>query len=130
QPGSFTVDPNPDEKSAAFNAYRAANVDSGEFVIRGGCQEEMAFIPGTVTGPFPLGCGTLRGGDLIAWYTTAWFDKYVKGDARADELLTSARWRDDAQEKAVALNSDGNAFSFYYRSRYDIGLAGGGRAVC
>jgi dienelactone hydrolase len=129
-PGVFTVDPNPDEKSAAFDAYRAANVDSGEMVIRGGCHEESAFIPGTVTGPWPLGCGTLRGGDLIAWYTTAWFDKYVKGDPSADSRLLTDRWRDDARGAAVDPNGDPNLFSFYFHSPIDIGLAGGGRASC
>jgi dienelactone hydrolase len=127
---AFTGDPNPDEKAAAFDAYRAAGVDSGELVIRGGCHEESAFIPGSVTGPWPLGCGTLRGGDLIAWYTTAWFDKYVKGDPTADSRLLTDRWRDDARGGAVDLRHDPNLFSFYFRSPIDIGLAGGGRASC
>ena len=34
---------------------------------------------------------TLRGADLIAWYTTAWFDKYVKGDPTADARVLTAR---------------------------------------
>jgi dienelactone hydrolase len=129
-PGSFTADPDPNAKSAAFDAYRAANVDSGEFVIRGGCHEESAFVPGSVTGPWPLGCGTLRGGDLIAWYTTAWFDKYVKGDPSADSRLLTERWRDDARGAAVDPNQDPNLFSFYFHSPLDIGLTGGGRASC
>jgi dienelactone hydrolase len=129
-PGALTVDPDPDQKSAAFDAYRAANTDSGELVIRGGCHEESAFIPGSVTGPWPLGCGTLRGGDLIAWYTTAWFDKYVKGDATADSRLLTERWRDDPRGGAVDLAHDPNLFSFYFHSPLDIGLAGGGRASC
>ena len=40
------------------------------------------------------------------------------------------RWRSDAQEAAVDPNHDGNMFSFYYRSRLDIGLPGGGRFDC
>jgi hypothetical protein len=129
-PQPFTSDPDPQEKNTAFSSYRSANVDSAEMVIRGGCHEESAFIPGIVTGPYPLGCGSLRGSDLIAWYTTAWFDKYVKGDPGADMRLLSDRWRNDAPEAAIDPSGDGNAFSFYYRSRYDVGLAGGGRAVC
>ena len=129
-PGSFTVDPDPNEKAAAFGAYRTANVDSGELVIRGGCHEESAFIPGSVTGPWPLGCGTLRGGDLVAWYTTAWLDKYVKGDPTADSRLLTERWRDDPRGGAVDLAGDPNLFSFYFHSPLDIGLAGGGRASC
>jgi hypothetical protein len=41
---------------------------------------------------------------------TAWFDKYVKGDATADARLLTTRWQDDG----------GSLFSFYYRSRLDI----------
>jgi dienelactone hydrolase len=125
-----TADPDPQDKNAAFLAYRAANVDSAEMTIRGGCHEESAFIPGSFTGAYPLGCGTLRGSDLIAWYTTAWFDKYVKGNPAADTRLLSDRWRSDSKEAAIDPSGDGNAFSFYFRSRFDVGLAGGGRAVC
>jgi hypothetical protein len=77
-----------------------------------------------------LGCGTLRGGDLIAWYTTAWFDKYVKGDPSADSRLLTTRWRDDARGGAVDPNGDPNLFSFYFHSPIDIGLSDGGRASC
>jgi hypothetical protein len=108
-------------------------VDSSELVIRGGCHEESAFIPVGLTGPYPLPCGTLRGIDLIAWYTTAWMDKYVKGaGASADTRLLSDRWRNDAGSAQAELVQPGdpNVFSFYYRSRIDVGLAGGGRAVC
>lgn len=129
-PSPFLTDPDPQDKNRAFLSYRNAGADSAEISIRGGCHEESAFIPGTVTGPYPLGCGTLRGTDLVAWYTTAWFDKYVKGDPGGDALLLSDRWRDDSRGGAVDLSGDGNLFSFYYRSRYDFGLAGGGRAVC
>jgi hypothetical protein len=33
---------------------------------------------------------------MIAWYTTAWFDKYVKHDPTADARLLTNRWRHDA----------------------------------
>ena len=81
---------------------RTAGVDSMEFHIRGGTHEESAFIPGNMTVP-ALGLATLRGGDLVAWYTTAWFDHYVKcqGDAAceadADKRLLTDRWRNDAR---------------------------------
>jgi dienelactone hydrolase len=129
-PQPFTSDPDPQGKNGAFLAYRDAGVDSGEVVIRGGCHEESAFLPVGLTGPYPIPCGTLRGGDLVAWYTTAWFDKYVKGDPGADARLLSDRWRHDRPGTAVDLNGDGNLHSFYFRSVLDVGLAGGGRAVC
>ena len=129
-PQPFTADPDPQGKNGGFLAYREAGVDSGEIVIRGGCHEESAFIPVGLTGPYPIPCGTLRGGDLVAWYTTAWLDKYVKGDQGADARLLSDRWRDDARGAAVDLNGDANLFSFYFRSRLDVARASGGRAAC
>jgi hypothetical protein len=36
------------------------------------------------------------------------------------------RWRSDPVEAGVDPNHDGNAFSFYFYSRLDFGLAGGG----
>jgi dienelactone hydrolase len=129
-PQPFTSDPDPQAKNEAFHAYRNAGIDSAELVIRGGCHEESAFVPGSFTGPYPLGCGTLRGQDLIAWYTTAWFDKYLKGDPSADGRLLTDRWRNDSRGGAVDLAHDPNLFSFYFRSPLDIALAGGGRAVC
>lgn len=129
-PTPFTADPDPQGKNTAFLAYRDAGVDSGELVIRGGCHEESAFLPVGLTGPYPIPCGSLRGGDLVAWYTTAWLDKYVKGDPDADARLLTDRWRNDARGAAVDLARDPNLFSFYFRSRFDFTKAGGGRAVC
>jgi len=83
-------------------------LDSMEATIRGGTHYEFSFIPGN-TLPYPLGTATLRGMDMVAWYTTAWLDRYVKcgKDAtcqrRADARLLTNRWRntraqwDDAQ---------------------------------
>ncbi len=126
----FLADPDPQDKNEAFLSYRDAGIDAAEIVVRGGCHQESALIPGILTGPFPLGCGTLRGIDLVAWYTTAWFDKYVKGEPGADAKLLSDRWRNDPLGASVDLSGDANLLSFYFRSRYDVGRAGGGRAVC
>ena len=67
---------------------------------------------------------------MIAWYTTAWFDKYVKGDVTADDRLLTDRWRHDDAEAAVDPNHDGNMMSFYYRSRLDLHRATGARVTC
>jgi dienelactone hydrolase len=123
-PTPNTSDPDPLAKSTESRAYSAAGVDSGEIIIRGGTHYDFDWVPNQ---GFPA---TLRGADEITWYTTAWFDKYVKGDATADRRLVTDRWRSDAQEGAVDPNHDANMFSFYYRSRLDIGLAGGGRFDC
>ena len=109
-----TSDPDPQSKSTQSLAYSQAGVDTGELIIRGGTHLDFSFIPNPAFG------ATLRGADMIAWYTTAWFDKYVKGDPTAQARLLTTRWRDDAQEAAVDPDGDGNMFSFYYRSRLDI----------
>ena len=116
--------PDPEAKTARSVTYSDAGVDSGELIIRGGSHLDFSWIPNPAFG------ASLRGADEIDWYTTAWFDKYVKGDPSADRRLLSDRWFNDAQEAAVDPDGDGNMFSRYYRSRLDIGLAGGGRLDC
>jgi dienelactone hydrolase len=133
-PAPMTSDPDPQSKNAGFLAYKDAGVDSMEFTIRGGSHEESAFIPGMTTGV--LGLSALRGGDMVAWYTTAWFDKHVKcapGSAcelDADERLRTDRWREDERSRQIDLNDDGNAFSFYFRSRFDFVTGAGDEVAC
>jgi dienelactone hydrolase len=116
--------PEPLAKSKESLAYSESGVDTGEIVIRGGSHLDFSFIPNQAFG------ASLRGPDEIAWYTTAWFDKYVKHQAGADRRLLTGRWREDPVEAAVDPNRDGNAFSFYYLSRLDIHLAKGGTFDC
>jgi dienelactone hydrolase len=119
-----TSQPDPEAKAAQSVKYSDAGVDSGEIIIRGGSHLDFSWIANPAFG------ASLRGADETDWYTTAWFDKYVKGDPSADRRLLSDRWFNDAQEAAVDPDGDGNMFSRYYRSRLDIGLAGGGRFEC
>jgi hypothetical protein len=123
-PTPYTSDPDPLAKSQQSLAYTQAGVDTGEIVIRGGTHYEFSWIPNV---GFPA---TLRGSDEVAWYTTAWFDKYVKGDSSADKRLLTNRWRSDSPEAAIDPDHDGNMFSFYYRSRLNIRLASGTRFAC
>src|SRR3954451_1735909 len=113
-PTPNTSDPDPLAKSTESRVYSTKGVDSGEIIIRGGTHYDFDWVPNQ---GFPA---TLRGAEEIAWYTTAWFDKYVKGDPTADRRLLTNRWRNDAAEGAVDPNGDPNMFSFYYRSRLDI----------
>ena len=96
-----------------------AGVDTGELIIRGGSHLDFSFIPNIAFG------ASLRGADLIDWYTTAWFDKYVNHDPTADARLLTTRWRHDSAEAAVDPNHDGNMFSFYYQSRLRIHRSSG-----
>jgi pimeloyl-ACP methyl ester carboxylesterase len=116
--------PNPQAKSTESHAYTEAGVDSGQIIIRGGSHLDFSFIPNQAFG------ASLRGADEIAWYTSAWFDKYLKAQKSADQRLLTNRWREDPIEAAVDLHHDGNAFSFYYYSRLDVHLAGGGAFDC
>lgn len=111
------------DKSQASLAYSKAGVDSGQINVRGGTHYEFSFI---ASSNFPA---TLRGADMTAWYTLAWFDKYVKRDRTADARLLTDRWRSDRLGAAVDLAGDGNLFSFYYPSRLDI-RSGGARVRC
>ena len=120
--------PDPQRENDGFKAYRKAGVDSMQLAIRGGTHEESAFIPGNTTGY--LGLASLRGNDMVGWYTTAWFDKYVKcagagsGCARsAEDRLLTKRWQKDQRSRGVDANSDPNALSFYLRSRYAFRIA-------
>ena len=133
-PTPNTTDPDPQEKTAGFLAYKAAGIDSFEFVIRGGTHEESAFIPG-MTVPV-LGLASLRGSDLVAWYSTAWFDKEVKCadgsacEADADKRLLTDRWRDDERSGEVDNNDDANVYSFYKRSRFAFKTSDGTAVSC
>ncbi len=125
-PTPNTSEPDPTAKSTESVAYSNAGVDTGELIIRGGSHLDFSFIPFPPTytpGP-PFGA-TLRGADMIDWYTSAWFDKYLKGDCTADQRLLTQRWRSDGEEASIDPNHDGNMFSFYYPSRLDIHLANG-----
>jgi dienelactone hydrolase len=106
--------PEPLAKSTESLAYSQAGIDSGEIIIRGGSHLDFSFIPNQAFG------ASLRGPDLTAWYTTAWFDKYLRHQASADKRLLTNRWREDSAEEAIDPKHDGNAFSFYYLSRLDI----------
>jgi dienelactone hydrolase len=116
--------PNPTAKAAESQVYSKAGVDSGEIVIRGGSHLDFSWIPNQAFG------ASLRGPDIIDWYTSAWFDKYLKHQKSADAKLLSERWRSDPVEAGIDPNHDGNAFSFYYYSRLDIHLANGSQWDC
>jgi dienelactone hydrolase len=122
-PAPNTSQPDYEAKAAASKAYSAADVDTGSIAIRGGTHYEFSWLPDPAFG------ATLRGADLTTWYTTAWLDAYVKGDATAQRRLRTDRWRTDAPSAAVDPEGDGNMMSRYYRSRLDIGR-GGERFVC
>ncbi len=124
-PQPNTADPDPLGKSEGSLSASKAGVDTGELIIRGGTHYEFSYIPNPAFG------GTRRGMDMVAWYTVAWMDKQLKGDATADERLLTTRWQDDRLEKEVDHQTppDGNLFSTYFKSRLDFAHKGG-RFTC
>ncbi|MCW3012642.1 MAG: alpha/beta hydrolase, partial [Solirubrobacterales bacterium] len=123
-PQPNTSDPAPDAKSVASRRLSAAGTDTMEVVIRGGTHYESSVIPNPAFG------GSLRGNDLAVFYTVAWFDRYVKGDAGAVGRLLTERFRSDAAGGAIDPDGDPNDFSRYHRSRLDIAGTDGRRIVC
>ena len=121
---SRSSDPDPLEKSRGSRGFSEAGVDTGSIAIRGGTHFEYSYLPSRAFR------ATLRGIDLAAWYTNAWFDKYVKRDPSADARLLSGRWRNDPGDLAVDPAGGGNLYSFYYRSRLDVRRTDGTRFVC
>ena len=104
-PTPNTSQPDYEAKAAVSKEYSAADVDTGSIAIRGGTHYEFSWIPDPAFG------AALRGADLTTWYTTAWFDAYVKGDATAIRRLRTDRWRDDAPSAAVDPDGDANMMS-------------------
>ncbi|MGH3913107.1 MAG: hypothetical protein ACRDTC_06815 [Pseudonocardiaceae bacterium] len=123
-PIPFPAPPDPDAKARDSHGYSVAGVDTGLIVIRGGTHFEWSYL---ATPAFPA---TLRGIDLSAWYTTAWFDKYLRADRSADARLLTTRWQHDPIDTEVDPAESGNLFSWHYTSRLDLHLNGGERFRC
>jgi hypothetical protein len=122
-PVPYVAPPAPAGKIQSSLMYSAAGLDTGSVVIRGGTHYEFDDVPTT----FPA---TLRGIDMVTWYTTAWFLKYLDHDARGDAMLLSSRWNADAAASAVDPASDGSLYSWHYPSRLDVRLRNGRRFDC
>ncbi|HVT21593.1 MAG TPA: hypothetical protein VHE57_09425 [Mycobacteriales bacterium] len=123
-PTPHTSLPGYDDKTKESLVYSKHHVDTGEIVVRGGSHLDFSFIPNPAFG------ASLYGTDMVAWYTVAWFDYYLKHDASAYRRLVTTRWQHDGQEAQIDAFGDPNMFSFYYHSRLDIRTPGGGRFRC
>ena len=121
-PEPYLEAPDPEAKNEPFAEYRDAGVDAMQVTIRGGTHYEFSFMAGYAA-TFPFGTATLRGYDMVGWYTTAWLDRYVgctDDECRRDagRRLLADRWRADDRTADIDPAGDGNMFSFYLRSRY------------
>jgi len=116
--------PDPNSATGASRAYSDAGVQTMQVNTRAYTHFESSFIPNAA---FPA---TLRGIDATAWYTLAWFEKYVRGSSGADRFLLTSRWQRDPEDLRVDPPGRGNLFSPTLRSRVDIRRSVGGRAHC
>ena len=131
--------PDADAKLGGYEATAAAGVDSAEIVLRGATHLEYSYIPVVLP-------ASRLGERIASYYTRAWFDRYLKGEAGAFERLTATEFDDSADatsigagdystELALADPTDPtagnvpyeiegipveNALSFYYRSAYSL----------
>ena len=116
--------PDPQGANGASRAFSRAGLATGQINTKGGTHFEYSVIPNP---GFPA---TLRGLDQAAWYTIAWFDKYLSRAERADRLLLTNRWQKDADNKRVDPQGDANLYSKDLRSRIDVRRADRSRAIC
>ena len=122
-PAPHSEDPDPEDRNGGFARWRAAGIDAMQVNLRGATHYEWSYAPMMLP-------ASLRGIDVAAWYTTAWLDKYVKGDPTADARLLTDRFLADPVEQAVDASEGGNLMSFYLRSPFAITAADGSALSC
>lgn len=116
--------PDPAGATGPSREFSKAGIPTMQVNGRAGTHFEVGLIPNP---GFPA---TLRGIDQHAWYTLAWFDRYLRGEESADRRLLTDRWQRDAIDAKVDPPGKGNLFSASLRSRVDIVKADGARALC
>jgi hypothetical protein len=113
--------PDPESKKAAFNKWRSAGLDTMQVATRAATHLEWSFVP-----ILPLASSSW-GNAIVAYYTLAWFDKYLRHDPTADaRLLTNEFNRPD---NAACGGNDG-CYSIYYKNAYWFHDAGGTVHAC
>lgn len=113
--------PDPEAKKAGFNAWRAAGVDTMQIAPRAATHLEWSYIP-----ELPLASSSW-GQAIAAFYTRAWFDKYLLDDPTADPRLLTKAFNQPANE-----NCGGNdgCYSIYFKAAYNFHDAGGALHAC
>lgn len=143
----MSTPPAPDSKWGGFRALRAAGTDTMQVALRSSTHLEWTYVP------YILPASRL-GERVSMYYTLAWFDRYVRGDKKAEDRLTATTFDDSADRSstgagqfsataAAAKPTDlaaGNVpykiaglpvadrLSLYYASGYDLGK--GPKRVC
>ena len=113
--------PDPDENKAAFDKWRAAGVDTMQIAPRAATHLEWSYIP-----QLPVAASSW-GQAIAAFYTRAWFDKYLLRSGDADARLLTSAYNDPDNP-----NCGGNdgCYSIYFKSAYHFHDAAGGLHTC
>ncbi len=101
-PVPFTSPPNPQGKSAGFNAWKAAGVPIYQVNIRGGTHYEWSLLPGFPTSSWDWG------NPLADHYSLAWLDRWLK--------VPGEPGYDDADQRLLDDGAWIDRMSFYFRS--------------
>lgn len=101
--------PDPEEKKGAFNAWRWAGVDTMQVAPRAATHLEWSYVP-----ILPL-ASSQWGNSIVAYYTLAWFDKYLKNDPTADGRLLT---KDYSGLDNPRCGGEDNCYSIYFRNAY------------
>ena len=95
QPRDAPPDPlGPGNKDEDFQRLRAAQVDTMKVALRAAVHLDFTEWP-------PLN-GSRYGAITTLYYTLAWFDRYVKGDARATRRLVARRFGRSADRHSIS----------------------------
>ncbi|MEA2272648.1 MAG: hypothetical protein QOI98_1356 [Solirubrobacteraceae bacterium] len=104
--GPFLTAPSPTlfHSYRIATAFRRAGVDAMLVALRGSTHQEWTYIPYSLINPLaPLFNASARGQEVAAYYTLAWFDRYLKAGNAADAAhrLTANRFDDSSDRSSI-----------------------------
>jgi hypothetical protein len=109
QPSFNPSRPDPESKKLAFDKWRDAGIDTFQLATRAATHLEWSFVP-----MLPFGASTW-GNAIVAYYTLAWFDKYLKHDPTADARLLTKAFNEPNNANC---GGNDNCYSIYYKNAY------------
>jgi dienelactone hydrolase len=147
-PQPMTSPPDPQSKAAGYKQVATAGHDSMQVTFRGATHLTYSYVP------YVLPASELAE-RFASYYTVAWFDQYLKGDATGFRQLTAKRFDSSADGDSIgagiydaqqALKDPANPYagnvpykiarlpvrnvvSFYYMSQYSLTNPRTGRGV-
>jgi len=121
QPSFNPQRPDPGSKKLAFDAWRKAGVDTFQLATRAATHLEWSYVP-----VLPLSASSW-GNAIVAYYTLAWFDKYLRHDPTGDARLLTKAFN---EPNNPACGGNDGCYSIYYQNAYWFHDAGGTLHSC